>query len=131
MSIHASCATCRSSWRVKRSSRNRLKFRDPSPLLQVVGPAHFLRHALLCEVRAGPPCLPSIREGNEFIVRKNDRFFRSILFDDLRMQLWFHGPLSTISFAPMQDSVNDNFIGLDFKENLVIAHAQSIAGLEL
>ena len=31
----------------------------------------------------------------------------------------------------MQDSVNDNFIGLDFKENLVIAHAQSIAGLEL
>ena len=31
----------------------------------------------------------------------------------------------------MQDSVNDNFIGFDFKESPVIADAQSIAGLEL
>ena len=31
----------------------------------------------------------------------------------------------------MQDSVNDNLIGFDVKEHTVIAHAQSIARLEL
>ena len=31
----------------------------------------------------------------------------------------------------MQDSVNNNFIGFDFKEDAVITHAQSIGRLEL
>lgn len=31
----------------------------------------------------------------------------------------------------MQDSVNDNFIGFDFKEHTIITDAQSISGLKL
>jgi hypothetical protein len=46
------------------------------------------------------------------------------------MKFGFHDR-STVSFAPMQDSVNDNFFGFDFKKHTVIAHAQSVARLEL
>jgi hypothetical protein len=39
--------------------------------------------------------------------------------------------MSAISFAPMQDSVNDNLIGFDFEEHTVISDAESITWLKL
>jgi len=39
--------------------------------------------------------------------------------------------MSAISFAPMQDSVNDCLIGFNFEEHPVISCAESITGLKL
>jgi hypothetical protein len=129
MSTHASCAICRSSWQETKNN-GRLQPKLFCNFFQRSTGEITLCTLCFTEFEKVFHIFHPFAECDVFGVRQKDRLLRSVFLDDLWVKIQFHGRLA-ISFAPMQDSVNDNFIRFHFKKNSVIANSQSIAGLKL